>query len=140
MLALTCPTLTEKSRMAEAPQTNFAGRLKELREAAGLTQQQLAQRAGLHKLSVAKLEQGLREPSWATVQALAAALGVDCQAFQETPAPRPATGPGRPPKPPDKSAAPKRPRGRPRKGESTEEPAADQEADKPEVKGRKKRC
>jgi transcriptional regulator with XRE-family HTH domain len=37
---------------------------------------QLATRAGMHKLGVAKLEQGLREPTWATVQALANALGV----------------------------------------------------------------
>src|SRR5437016_9514410 len=54
----------------------FAARLKSLREAAGITQQELATRAGMHKLGVAKLEQGLREPTWATVQALAKALGV----------------------------------------------------------------
>jgi transcriptional regulator with XRE-family HTH domain len=65
---------------------NFALRLKELREKAGLTQQELGLRADVHKLTVAKLEQGIREPSWATVQALAAALGVDCLAFTAAPA------------------------------------------------------
>jgi len=49
---------------------------KSLRESAGITQQELADRARMHKLGVAKLEQGLREPTWATVQSLAKALGV----------------------------------------------------------------
>jgi transcriptional regulator with XRE-family HTH domain len=70
-----------------------------LREGAGLTQQRLAERVGMHKLSVAKLEQGIRKPRQVTVQALASALGVTCEAFSESPAgdslPRPR---GRPPK------------------------------------------
>jgi hypothetical protein len=41
-----------------------------------------SQRAG-----VAHLERGDREPAWSTVLALAAALGVDCRAFQEPPSP-----------------------------------------------------
>lgn len=53
----------------------FAGRLRELREARGLSQAQLAEVAGMHRFGVAKLEQGVREPAWATVIALAAALG-----------------------------------------------------------------
>src|SRR5262245_29005878 len=97
----------------------FAARLKELREGAGLTQPQLAEKAGLSKAGVADLEQGRREPSWATAVALAEALGVDCGAFLEAPADRPQTGRGRPPKPapePESQPAPKRPRGRTRKG------------------------
>jgi transcriptional regulator with XRE-family HTH domain len=92
----------------------FAGRLKELREGAGLTQQQLGERSGMHKLTVAKLEQGIREPSWATVQALAGALGVTCEAFTTPPADREPQGRGRPPKPVEKEPPPKRPRGRPK--------------------------
>jgi transcriptional regulator with XRE-family HTH domain len=65
---------------------DFAARLKELRENAGLTQGQLAEKAGLSKGGIANLEQGIREPSWGTVQALAAALGVDCLAFTSPPA------------------------------------------------------
>jgi transcriptional regulator with XRE-family HTH domain len=61
----------------------FAVKLKRLRETAGLTQPQLAERAGMNQFGVAKLEQGVREPSWATVQALAAALGVSCEAFTD---------------------------------------------------------
>jgi putative transcriptional regulator len=73
----------------------FAGRLRELREAAGLTQGQLAERAGIHMLTVAKLEQQIREPAWATVLALADALGVECVAFTKAPTVE-ARGPGRP--------------------------------------------
>jgi transcriptional regulator with XRE-family HTH domain len=65
----------------KAEPTGFGIRLKELREAAGLTQDELAERAGLYKFSVAKLEQGVREPVWSTVLTLAAALGVNCLAF-----------------------------------------------------------
>ena len=68
----------------------FNQRLKELREAAGLTQAQLAERAGLHRMGGAKLEQGQREPAWPTLQALASALGVGVDAFSEPPAPPPA--------------------------------------------------
>jgi transcriptional regulator with XRE-family HTH domain len=76
----------------------FAGRLKELREQARLTQEQLAERAGMNKFGVAQLEQGRNKPSWETVLALAKALNVSCEAFTQEPAPRPAAGPGRPPK------------------------------------------
>jgi transcriptional regulator with XRE-family HTH domain len=91
----------------------FAARLKELREAAGLSQSQLAERAGMHRFGVSKLEQGLREPSWATVQAIASALGVSCESFQQPAAERPAAKPGRPPKG-DRAGKGK---GRKRKGE-----------------------
>jgi transcriptional regulator with XRE-family HTH domain len=87
---------------------HFAGRLKELREKAGITQQQLGVKAGIHKLTVAKLEQGIREPSWATVQTLSTALGVTCEAFS-----------AKLEKPED---AGKRPRGRPTTAEAEEQP------------------
>jgi transcriptional regulator with XRE-family HTH domain len=96
----------------------FAGRLKELREQAGLTQPGLADRAGLSKAGIADLEQGRREPSWSTAVALAGALGVEVTAFLKEPAPRQQTGRGRPPKRTEKEEeepAPKRPKGRPRK-------------------------
>jgi transcriptional regulator with XRE-family HTH domain len=67
--------------MAKQPVVTFGVRLRELREAAGLTQARLAERAGLHPQGVVKLERGEREPAWSTVQLLAAALGVSCAAF-----------------------------------------------------------
>ena len=74
----------------------FAGRLKELREGKGLTQPQLAERAGMTKAGIADLEQGRRKPSWETVLALAKALGVSCEEFTKAPAEREPAGPGRP--------------------------------------------
>src|SRR5438445_544117 len=97
---------------------NFPAQLKELREKAGMTQQQLADKAGGSKGGIADLEQGRYAPSWPTVVGLAEALGVDCRAFLEEPAARPEAKPGRPPKParePEGTPTPKRPRGRPRK-------------------------
>jgi DNA-binding XRE family transcriptional regulator len=49
----------------------------------GLSQAALVERAGMNVFGVAKIEQGLREPGWATVLKLAAALGVECTAFCE---------------------------------------------------------
>jgi transcriptional regulator with XRE-family HTH domain len=63
--------------------TGFAAALKRLREEAGLSQAALAEKAGMNVFGVAKLEQGVREPGWATVLKLAAALGVECTAFCE---------------------------------------------------------
>jgi transcriptional regulator with XRE-family HTH domain len=101
--------------MSEASATDFGPRLRELREAAGLTQGQLAERAALHPQAIVKLERGEREPAWATVLVLVKALGVSCEAFM-TPASAPSKRtPGRPPK---RHAKPEEPRSldRPPKG------------------------
>ena len=76
----------------------FGQKLKALRTGAGLTQEQLAEKAGLHKLGIAKLEQGLRAPTWDTVQALAKALGASCEDFQVAPLNPEPSGRGRPAK------------------------------------------
>jgi len=76
--------------------TNFGPRLKELREQAGLTQPQLAERAGLAKAGIANLEQGRTSPAWATVIALCKALAVTPDAFTQEPSARPDTKRGRP--------------------------------------------
>jgi transcriptional regulator with XRE-family HTH domain len=89
--------------MSDDPLT-FGRRLKALRERAGLTQKELAERAGLALSAVGHLEQGLRQPSWATVVALGKALGVRSTAFEEE------TGA------PEADALPRRP-GRPRAAE-----------------------
>ena len=96
----------------------FGKRLKELREQAGLTQPQLAERAKLSKAGIANLEQGRTSPVWATVQALCSALGVSTEAFNQEPAERAETGRGRPKMDAPgqtQQPAPKRRRGRPRK-------------------------
>ncbi len=52
----------------------------------------------MHIQSLTKLELGEREPTWATVQDLAAALGVSCEAFTQEPAASTARLRGRPSK------------------------------------------
>lgn len=53
----------------------FAARLRILRDQAGLSQQDLAEAAGLHRITIAQLESGKRsDPAWSTIQALACAL------------------------------------------------------------------
>jgi transcriptional regulator with XRE-family HTH domain len=99
----------------------FAGRLKELREQAGLTQQQLGEKAGLSQAGIADLEQQRRKPAWETVVALCRALGVTPEAFLQEPSAAPKPRRGRPRKTPPEGAADgehlpmKRPPGRPRK-------------------------
>src|SRR5262245_29930418 len=93
----------------------FAGRLRELRTEAGLTQEELAEKVGVKRDAIARWERGRREPRVSNVHALAEALGVDCTAFPQQPAARPPPGPGRPPKGPAATPEPKRPRGRPPK-------------------------
>lgn len=74
----------------------FGARLKELRERAGLTQPQLAERAGLAKAGIANLEQDRTSPAWATVIALCKALAVTPDAFTQAPSERPDAKRGRP--------------------------------------------
>src|SRR5262245_41376685 len=77
----------------------FSTRLQEVRTAAGLTQAELAERAGLTREGIAQLETGRRKPAWETVLALCAALGVDCTVFTKEPnTPAAAPRPGRPKK------------------------------------------
>jgi transcriptional regulator with XRE-family HTH domain len=98
---------------------HFAGRLRELREGAGLTQEQLAERARVAPAAVRDLEQGRNQPRWGTVLLLAEALGVtDLREFAREPARRAAPRRGRPRKEhepaapaPAEQSAPKRGRG-----------------------------
>jgi transcriptional regulator with XRE-family HTH domain len=108
--------------MANGRPPDFGPRLRELREAAGFTQAQLAEKAGLHPQGVVKLERGEREPAWSTVVALAGALGVSCERFLEPAAARPGAAPGRPKKrspadlPPAQEKPARRKPARPRDG------------------------
>jgi transcriptional regulator with XRE-family HTH domain len=76
----------------------FAGRLRQLREARGWTQPQLAGAAGVTAAAVKSLEQGRNSPTWETVVAVCRALAVTPDAFAQAP------------------ACPPRLRGRPREG------------------------
>jgi transcriptional regulator with XRE-family HTH domain len=74
--------------------------LKATREQAGLSQRELAERAGAHYMTVSKVERGAIEPAWPLVLALARALGVSVAAFEvgevELPEVKPPAPRGRP--------------------------------------------
>ena len=60
--------------------------LRVYRAARGLSQEQLAQRAGVSVATLGRLERGTHRPREATVRVLASALGVSVQAlFPEEP-------------------------------------------------------
>src|SRR5262245_55679512 len=86
----------------------FAEKLKELRQARGLTQPALAAATGIPVATIRDYEQGKRDPLFSNAQKLARGLGVSLDVF-----PSPAE-PGL--KARKAAPAPKRPRGR-RKGE-----------------------
>jgi transcriptional regulator with XRE-family HTH domain len=56
---------------------SFGNRLRELRSASGVSQEELAHRAGLHRTYLGGIERGERNPSLANLYKLAEALGVD---------------------------------------------------------------
>ncbi len=64
-----------------ADRSTFAERMKNLREAAGLTQAALAERSGIGVSTLRQFEYGRREPTYGTLVKLAAGLGVSLSAF-----------------------------------------------------------
>jgi DNA-binding XRE family transcriptional regulator len=64
----------EARRTAPRGDKEWGGKLRDLRKAAGLTQAQLAERAGLHHGLIPRLEGGSRGVTDAELEALAAAL------------------------------------------------------------------
>jgi transcriptional regulator with XRE-family HTH domain len=65
----------------KAPRTDFARRLRELREKAGVSQNELSKRSGVYRTTIGKLEKDLQQPLWQIVVALAQALNVPTDAF-----------------------------------------------------------
>jgi transcriptional regulator with XRE-family HTH domain len=79
----------------------FGEKLYTLRTAAELSQKALADAAGVAQTAIGHWETGERDPSWANVMKLCAALGVKCTEFADC-APGGAPdrkGPGRTPTP-----------------------------------------
>lgn len=60
---------------AEMRRFDLAGQLLSLRLDAGVTQQQLAEQSGISQADISRYERGLGNPTRATIDALAVALG-----------------------------------------------------------------
>lgn len=60
----------------------FPERLKEIREANHLTQEELAKKAGIKHGTLRNWEQGIGEPKWSAIEKLSVALGVSCEVFR----------------------------------------------------------
>lgn len=80
--------------------STLAARIRELREAAGMTQAGLAEAAGLTARAVEGLERGRGMPRLDTACALADAMGVDVGELRRPPCAVGRRAPGRPPRKP----------------------------------------
>ena len=58
------------------PQDRFAANLRRQRLAKGLSQEQLAEKTGLHPSEVSRLERAVRDPRLSTIVKVARGLGV----------------------------------------------------------------
>lgn len=74
----------------------FGARIREIRTEAGLTQEELAHRAGLHWTYIGQIERGERNLSLKNVLKLARGLGVPEAELFGPPPPRPRVDAGRP--------------------------------------------
>ncbi len=67
--------------MSRRAKQTFGQRLAVLRQQAGLSVSQLAEKAKIGRQSLYRLEEGGRQPSWNVLNGLAAALDVSLAAF-----------------------------------------------------------
>jgi transcriptional regulator with XRE-family HTH domain len=77
-------TAAMRQSVSERDKT-LAAQLERLRKKKGLTQAQLAELAGVQLATVVRLEHARSGATWATVKALARALGVKPNAFLDPP-------------------------------------------------------
>lgn len=63
--------------------TSIGQRIREVRMARGLTQEQLGERAGLSYKAIGEIERGLGNPTVGTLDTIAAALQIDVSALFE---------------------------------------------------------
>jgi transcriptional regulator with XRE-family HTH domain len=72
-----------------SPQRAFGARIRELRLAAGLTQEDLAERCGLFRTYLSQIENGRANPTLTMIHALATSLAVSVPALFTRVAPAP---------------------------------------------------
>jgi DNA-binding XRE family transcriptional regulator len=72
-----CTHWLSSSRMRRVkPEERFAANLRRIRTDAGMSQEQLAGRTGLHPTEISRLERAVREPRLGTIVRLARGLNV----------------------------------------------------------------
>ncbi|MDP2807415.1 MAG: helix-turn-helix transcriptional regulator [bacterium] len=81
----------KKEHDMELQKKTLGKRIRELRKARGLTQEQLAERTDLDYTSIGSLERGIFNPSLNTAGKIAAALGISIQQLITIPAGKPST-------------------------------------------------
>ena len=74
-------------RVALSPQRAFGERVRELRMTAGMTQEDLAERCGLFRTYMSRIETGKANPTLTMIHALAGSLGVAVPVLFGAPAP-----------------------------------------------------
>ena len=67
--------------LGEGYRQTFGSRVRELRRARGLSQEELADRAGLHRTYLSGIERGQRNPSLKNIAAIAETLGLGLSAL-----------------------------------------------------------
>lgn len=67
---------TDREKKLEQIQAVFADNVKYLRERKGITQAELAERTGMHRVTITRLESGQHEPLFSDACLVADALGV----------------------------------------------------------------
>ncbi len=60
---------------------SFAEVLREIRQEKGLSQEALADKAGLHRTYISQVERGLKSPSLRSLEQIAQALGIPASAL-----------------------------------------------------------
>jgi transcriptional regulator with XRE-family HTH domain len=61
------------------PEERFASNLRRFRAAAELSQEQLAEKSGLHPTEISRLERAVRDPRLSTIARVARGLGVGAE-------------------------------------------------------------
>jgi transcriptional regulator with XRE-family HTH domain len=67
--------------VAISPQRAFGNRIRELRAATGMTQEDLAERCGLFRTYMSRIETGKANPTLTMIHALAGSLSVEVTAL-----------------------------------------------------------
>lgn len=68
----------------DAPDPKLAGAIRALRNERGTTQEEVAHAAGLTSSSYSRIERGITNPAWTTVQRIAGALEITLVELAET--------------------------------------------------------